>query len=50
MTGNCSTRTGAVQLQNNTFMTLPPGDYNYCAEYVDVGTAGLRAFICRWEA
>jgi len=50
VTGNCSTRTGAVQLQNNTFMTLATGDYNYCAEYVDVGTAGLRSFVCRWEA
>ncbi len=50
VTGNCSVRTGAVQLQNNTFMTLSTGDYNYCAEYVDVGTAGLRPFICRWEA
>ena len=50
VTGNCSARTGAAQLQNNTFMTLLTGDYNYCAEYVDVGTTGLRPFICRWEA
>ena len=50
VTGNCSARTGAVQLQNNTFITLPTGDYNYCAEYVAVGTAGLRSFVCRWEA
>jgi hypothetical protein len=50
VTGNCSVRTGAVQLQNNTFTTLSVGNYNYCAEYVDVGQAGLHSFLCRWEA
>jgi len=50
VTGSCSARTGAVQLQNNTFMTVPAGNYNYCAEYVDVVNTGLRSFLCRWEA
>ena len=50
VTGNCSVRTGAVQLQNNTFTTLATGNYNYCAEYVDIGQAGLHAFLVRWEA
>ena len=50
VTGSCSVRTGAVQLQNDTFTTLPVGDYNYCAEYVDVGQTGLHSFLCRWEA
>ena len=50
VTGPCSSRSGAVQLQNNTAMTLSVGSYSYCAEYVDVTNVGLRAFLCRWDA
>jgi hypothetical protein len=48
VSGNCSVRTGAIQLQNNTVMTFAPGNYNYCAEYVGV-TTGLRSFLVRWD-
>jgi hypothetical protein len=50
LTGPCSGRTGAFELQNNTAMTVQAGNYNYCAEYVDVPPSGLRSFLCRWDA
>ena len=50
ITGNCSVRTGALQLQNNTAMALPAGNFNYCAEYFDVPDSGLKSFIVKWDA
>jgi len=50
LTGACSGRTGGAELQNNTSMTLSVGNYNYCAEFVDVGQSGLRGFSVGWFA
>ena len=50
ITGNCSVRTGALQLQNNTGVPLPAGNFNYCAEYFDVPDGGLKSFTVKWDA
>jgi len=39
-----------LQLQNNTAMALPAGNFNYCAEYFDVPDSGLKSFIVKWDA
>jgi len=48
LTGVCSSRSDAVLLQNNTQVTLSPLDYNYCAEYANVGPAGIHSVTVQW--
>lgn len=48
ITGPCASRSGAIQLQNNTLVNIPEGSYNYCAEYVSVGPEGLNAWAIGW--
>jgi hypothetical protein len=48
VTGGCTSRTGAVLLQNNTMVTLAPANYNYCAEYLNVGSGGIHSVSIQW--
>ena len=48
LTGQCTTRTDAILLQNNTQVRLAPLDYNYCGEYLDVGPGGIHSVSVGW--
>ena len=49
-TGACSGRTEARQLQSSvTQANMPSLSYNYCVEYVNVGSSGLPAFYVYWN-
>ncbi len=50
--GACNERGGpARQLHDGQRLTIPgQKTWNYCAEYVDVGSGGLPGFQVRWEA
>ena len=49
-TGACSGRTGALGLDSGvTEADMAPLKYNYCAEYENVGGAGLPAFYVTWN-
>jgi len=48
-TGPCTDRTAARQLEDRvTEVDVAPNNYNYCAEYVDVGSGGLASFYVYW--
>ena len=48
-TGACVDRTGARQLASGVSeVDIAPLSYNYCAEYVTVGSSGLPVFIVDW--
>ena len=48
ITGPCVSRSDAVLLQNNTMVTLAAFDYNYCAEYLNVGSGGIHSVVVQW--
>ena len=48
-TGACADRTAARQLESRTIeVDMAPFNYNYCAEYANVGSGGLPAFTVYW--
>jgi len=48
-TGPCSGRDAARQLDDGgTEADMAAHSYNYCAEYVNVGSAGLASFVVYW--
>src|SRR2546427_4759702 len=48
-TGACSDRSGARQIEFGVSEDdIAPFNYNYCAEYVSVGSSGLPAFYLYW--
>jgi len=48
-TGVCADRTGARQLASSVLQVdIAASNYNYCAEYVNVGSSGLPAFYVYW--
>jgi len=49
MTGPCAQRDDARRIRNDRELTIPVGEWNYCAEYVDVGPGGLPSFRVTWE-
>ena len=50
-TGPCTGRTAARQLEDTvTEVDMAPLSYTYCAEYVNVGGAGLAAFSVSWTS
>jgi len=49
MTGLCAQRDDARRIRNDRELTIPVGEWNYCAEYVDVGPGGLPSFRVTWK-
>src|SRR2546425_1311074 len=48
-TGTCSGRTGARQLESGVLeVDIAPFSYDYCVEFVSVGSSGLPAFDLAW--
>ena len=47
--GACRERDDATQLRDGRRMTIPSGDWNYCAEFGSVGSEGLPTFQVRWD-
>ena len=48
LTGICTSRTNAILLQNNTQVSLPPLNYDYCGEYTNVGSGGIHSVSVGW--
>jgi len=47
-TGSCSSRTANQRIETGVPETIPANGWNYCAEYLNVGTAGLPQFTVTW--
>jgi len=48
-TGPCSSRTGARQIESGVAeVDIASSSYNYCAEYVSVGSSGLPFIVLDW--
>src|SRR3989442_771028 len=48
-TGACSSRTGAIRVNEGSSTLIPIGAYNYCAKYESVGALGLQTFTVAWN-
>ena len=48
-TGNCGSRTSALKLTSGSVITVPLGEWNYCAKYESVGLTGLPTFTVSWS-
>jgi len=48
-TGACSSRTGAIRVNEGSSTLIPIGAYNYCAKYESVGATGLQTFTVAWN-
>jgi len=48
-TGFCFSRAGNLRVVDGSKLTIPAGQWNYCAEYENVGTAGLPEFKVSWS-
>jgi len=48
-TGACSSRTGAIRVNEGSSTLIPIGSYNYCAKYESVGATGLQTFTVAWN-
>ena len=46
---NCPNSIGAVMITGLP-QTVPAGEYNYCAEFTSVPSAGLSMFQIRWDS
>lgn len=44
----CSSRANALRIDNGVLETIPANGWNYCAEYLMVGEAGLPQFTVSW--
>lgn len=47
-TGSCSARTGNQKIESGLDETIPANGWNYCADYIEVGTDGLPQFTIAW--
>lgn len=45
----CRERDDAIQIRDGRRTTIEPGDWNYCAEFRNVGSEGLPTFQVRWD-
>src|SRR5207245_10517208 len=45
----CSSRTGAIRVNEGSSTLIPIGSYNYCAKYESVGATGLQTFTVAWN-
>ena len=48
-TGWCYQRAGNLKITSGVKITIPANGWNYCAEYEDVGPAGLPEFTVSWS-
>ena len=46
--GPCANRGGHLQIPSGKTLKILTGDWNYCAEFVNVGQAGLPTFSVSW--
>ena len=47
--GGCSSRTGNQKIENGVPESMPANVWNYCTEYINVGTDGLATFTVTWS-
>lgn len=47
--GGCSSRTGNQKIESGVPESMPGNVWNYCTEYINVGTAGLPQFTVTWS-
>jgi len=46
--GPCANRGGHLQIPSGKTLKILTGDWNYCAEFLNVGQAGLPTFSVSW--
>ena len=46
--GPCANRSGHLQIPSGKTLKILTGDWNYCAEFLNVGQVGLPAFSVSW--